>query len=440
MFGIIRPCRHRLSERLQASWMAHLCGLCLALRDDHGQLARTATNYDGLIISVLVEAQAAREDSSWRRTAGPCPLRGMRTASVAKGEGARLAAAVSLALASVKIRDHVEDRDGVFARRPVAVGARAVTRRWDRKSAGSASAVGFDTAVLLDAASRQGELERSLLPGGSVLLVTEPTETATSAAFAHTAVIAGRPGNAAPLAEAGRLFGRLAHLLDAAEDQAADAASGAWNPLTATGTDRAEAERLCRDAVHGIRLALREVELTDRALVHVLLGHETESAVDRVFGRAGHGASCRSGGHGAAHGIVAEHPQDAPPRQVPPGYPGGPHPGQDPNQAPVPPWVPQGPGFTPPGGKPPQRRNLLAGCAVWALMACTCQLLCCEHNDPFSRERRKGFCERHDCCDGCDCCNSCDPGCCDCCKCGCDCCDSCGCDDCGCDGCGCDCS
>ncbi|MEV7027707.1 DUF5685 family protein, partial [Kitasatospora sp. NPDC093558] len=77
MFGIIRPCKHRLSERLQSSWMAHLCGLCLALRDDHGQLARTATNYDGLIISVLVEAQSALDDSSWRRTAGPCPLRGM---------------------------------------------------------------------------------------------------------------------------------------------------------------------------------------------------------------------------------------------------------------------------------------------------------------------------------------------------------------------------
>ncbi|MFJ6378960.1 DUF5685 family protein [Kitasatospora sp. NPDC092039] len=421
MFGIIKPCRHRLSESLQTSWMAHLCGLCLALRDDHGQLARTATNYDGLIISVLVEAQAAEEDASWRRTAGPCPLRGMRTASVAKGEGARLAAAVSLALASVKIRDHVEDRDGVFARRPVAAGARAVTRRWDRQSAGSASAIGFDTAVLLDAASRQGELERSLRPGGSVLLVTEPTETATSAAFAHTAVIAGRPGNAAPLAEAGRLFGRLAHLLDAAEDQAADAASGAWNPLTATGTDRAEAERLCRDAVHGIRLALREVELTDRALVHVLLAHETERAVDRVFGQARHTASCRR--PDAPGTATGEHPHQAPPHHAPPG--------PDPNQAPVPPWVPQGPGFTPPGQKPPNPRNLLAGCAMWALMACTCQLLCCDHEDPFSRERRQGFCERHDCCE-CGNCPDC-SGCGDCCNCcdGCDCCDGCCCD-CGC--------
>ncbi|WP_406194430.1 DUF5685 family protein [Kitasatospora sp. NBC_01560] len=427
MFGIIRPCRHRLSERLQTSWMAHLCGLCLALRDDHGQLARTATNYDGLIISVLVEAQTAPDDASWRRTAGPCPLRGMRTASVAKGEGARLAAAVSLALASVKIRDHVEDGDGVFARRPVAVGARAVTRRWDRKSAGSASAVGFDTAVLLDAAARQGELERALPPGGSVLLVTEPTESATSAAFAHTAVLAGRPGNARPLAEAGRLFGRLAHLLDAAEDEAADAASGAWNPLTATGTGRAEAERLCRDAVHGIRLALREVELTDRALVHVLLAHETERAVERVFGPAAHAAGCRTG---AAAPTAADPRHSSPthhPDRTPPTGPG----------APVPPWVPRGPGFTPPGAPPPHRRNLLAGCAVWALMACTCRLMCCDHDDPFSRERKPGWCPQQDC--GCGDCSGCGD-CCQCCQCCGDggCCDGCGCDGCGCDG-GCDC-
>lgn len=103
VFGIIRPCSHTLSERLRTSWVAHLCGLCLALRDDHGQLARTATNYDGLIISVLVEAQSfgpqslgpqsfgpqstAQDGAAGRRTAGPCPLRGMRTASVATGEG-----------------------------------------------------------------------------------------------------------------------------------------------------------------------------------------------------------------------------------------------------------------------------------------------------------------------------------------------------------------
>ena len=51
MFGIIRPCRHRLGGELAAAWTAQLCGLCLALRDDYDQAARVATNYDGLVVS-----------------------------------------------------------------------------------------------------------------------------------------------------------------------------------------------------------------------------------------------------------------------------------------------------------------------------------------------------------------------------------------------------
>ncbi|MGW4650557.1 DUF5685 family protein [Kitasatospora sp. NPDC004289] len=383
MFGIIRPCRHSLSESLRTEWLAHLCGLCLALRDDHGQLARTATNYDGLVISVLVEAQSTAGPD--RRKAGPCPLRGMRGASVARGEGARLAAAVSLALAAVKVEDHVLDGDGAFARRPVAGAAGMVARRWGRQSGRTGEAVGFDTAVLVRAAERQGALERSAGLGSPVLAVTEPTETATAEAVAHTAVLAGRPGNAAALHEVGRLFGRLAHLLDAAEDQAEDARTGAWNPLTATGTDRAEAERLCRDAVHGIRLALAEVEFTSPALAHRLLVHETGRAVDRVFTPTAH-----------------SHPHQAPP---------------------------QAPGRPPHAPEPPRpNRSLPAACAMWAFMACTCQLLCCEHEDPFSGQRKEGACANADC-GNCDC-----SGCGDCCSC---CSDGCCCD--GCDGCGCDC-
>jgi uncharacterized protein DUF5685 len=72
MLGIVRPCRHRLSAGLFGEWTAHLCGLCLALRDLHGQAARLVINYDG---------------------------------------------------------DHVTDRDGIFARPLVAVPARLVASR-----------------------------------------------------------------------------------------------------------------------------------------------------------------------------------------------------------------------------------------------------------------------------------------------------------------------
>ncbi|MEU0588119.1 DUF5685 family protein [Streptomyces sp. NPDC006132] len=394
MFGIVRPCRHRLGEKLTSQWMAHLCGLCLALRGDHGQFARIVTNYDGLLISVLTEAQADT-GAAGRRTAGPCPLRGMRTASVAHGEGARLAAAVSLVLASAKLRDHVIDGDGLLARRPVARAARRVAASWDAAGARTGTAVGFDTALLVDAVDRQTGIEALAGPGTPVLTVTEPTETATAAAFAHTAVLAGRPRNAAPLAEAGRLFGRLAHLLDAVEDRHADAASGAWNPIAATGTSLAEARRLADDAVHGVRLALREAEFTDGRLVHRLLVHELRASVDRAFGTT----SC-------AHTAPRAAGPYAPPGTGAPGGPG----------APLPPEPPRG-----------GRRGMLAGCAVWLGLACTCQLCCGTYHDPWTGERKEGQCTNCDC-----------SGCGDCCSC-CQCCGECG-ETCGCDGCDCGCS
>lgn len=410
VFGIVRPCTHRLSEGLRTEWMAHLCGLCLALRSDHGQFARIVTNYDGLIVSVLTEAQAERT-TGWRRTAGPCPLRAMRTAPVARGEGARLAAAVSLVLASAKVRDHVADGDGLLRRRPVAAAARRVAAGWDRAGARTGAQLGFDTALLVDAVDRQTGIELIAGPGTPLLTVTEPTETATAAAFAHTAVLAGKPQNAAPLAEAGRLFGRLAHLLDAVEDQEADAASGAWNPLTATGTSRAEARRLCDDALHGVRLALRDAEFTDGKLAHVLLAHELRQSVDRAFGTT---ACSHQAGGVLLDGAAA--PSGTRPTGAfgpPPGNPYAPSPGG-----------PAGPPQPPP--EPPRdRRGLIMGCLVWAGLACTCQMCCGTFDDPWSHQRRDGLCNQCDCgdaCDACDCCSNCG-----------DCCDSCDC-------CGCDCS
>jgi hypothetical protein len=370
VFGIIRPCRHRLSTRLRTAWWAHLCGLCLTLRDEHGQLARAATNYDGLIISALVDAQSAGEP---RRVAGPCPLRGMRTAEVSVGDGARLAAAASLVLAAAKVRDHVDDRDGAFGRRPVAGAARLVAGRWARQGGATGVAVGFDTAVLLDAVARQAEVERR--PGG-LRTVTEPTETATAAACAHTAVLAGRPANVEPLREVGRLFGRVVHLVDAVEDLDDDLARGAWNPLTATGTSLAEARRLCDDAVLGVRLALRECTFRDGALVHALLVHELEQAVIRAFAHRSR-------------------------RDVEEGDGGGC-------------WVPR---FR----VPPRPRNVVLGCGVALYQCCTCQV-CCRNPFPGPWSGKP-----NETCDDCDCGPNCGGGkgggCdCDCDCCGCDCC------------------
>ncbi|MBB5955964.1 hypothetical protein FHS29_002545 [Saccharothrix tamanrassetensis] len=438
MFGIIRPCRNRLGADLRASWLAHLCGLCLALRDDHGHLARLVTNYDGLVISALVEAQTSRS----RRAAGPCALRGMKSADVAVGAGARLAAAVSLVLASAKVGDHVDDRDGAFSRAPVRGLGRQVARRWADQAAETGADLGFDTAVLVAAVRRQAEVEAAAGLGSSVLLVTEPTETASGEAVAQTAVLAGRPGNVAPLREVGRLFGRLAHLLDAVEDLDEDRASGAWNPLEATGTSLAEARRLCDDAALGIKLALREVEFVDGRLVHALLVHEVQESIRRAFGEPhAHGPRGSGAQPPSGHG-----PRDTPPGWHPqPGmYPPAQHPyGSVPPPGPVPPagahggggdgppprptkWDRNGKQPGPGGGlwcwpklvHPPRGRGLLLGCLAVLYQCGTCQYCCRDpFPGPFSGQWHEGNC---DCGGDCGCGSGRGDGGCDCC-CGCDC-------------------
>lgn len=423
MFGIIRPCRNRLGPELREAWLAHLCGLCLALRDDHGHMARVVTNYDGLMISAMVEAQSPA--GTGRRAAGPCALRGMRSADVSHGRGARLAATVSLVLASAKVRDHADDGDGAFAHGPVRGVGRAVAQRWASQAADTGADLGFDTAVLVAAVRRQAEVEQAAGLGSSVLLVTEPTETASAEAVAQTAVIAGRPDNVEPLREVGRLFGRLAHLLDAVEDLAADRASGAWNPLIATGVDLAEARRLCDDAALGIKLALREATFTDGRLVHVLLVHELQESIRRAFGDPHLHQPGPPPGWQPAPG---EYPRQGPP----PGW--QPHPGMYPPPGPPPP--PGAPGQYPPpppppdekgrkrakepgpgGGlwawpkllRPPHGRNAVAGCLAVLYQCGTCQYCCRDpYPGPWSGKWREAWCNCD--CPSCDC-PSCDCNC-----------------------------
>jgi hypothetical protein len=166
VFGIIRPCLHRLGGELGAAWQAHLCGMCLSLRDDHGQAARLATNYDELVISVLAEAQA--DGAPERRTAGRCTLRRMRKLDVAIGDCARLAATVSLVLAAAKIRDHADDGDGdgAFGRPGVRVAATALAARWAVASTRTGRELGFEVGVLTEAIGRQTASRR---PPGSAL-------------------------------------------------------------------------------------------------------------------------------------------------------------------------------------------------------------------------------------------------------------------------------
>lgn len=274
MFVVVRPCRHRLSADERQRWAGHLCGLCLTLRDEVGHDARLATSYDGLLLSVLVEDLVPGDVGHLR--AGPCPLRGMRTAEVvaSTAAAARLAASVSLLLAAAKVADHIDDGQTPRLLRPLA-------RRWEAAGRRMADDVGLDPRSVLDPVADQVRLEA--MSGRELSSYTAPTEAATSAAFAHAAVLARRPDARSGLAAAGAAFGRLAHLIDAVEDESDDRRAGRFNPLAASGTPRAEARTLAKGCVAGVRQGLAAAGLTRATLANRLLVHEAGHAVRRAF-------------------------------------------------------------------------------------------------------------------------------------------------------------
>lgn len=278
MKGIVRPCRHRLGRDLHARWLAHLCGLCLSLRDTAGQSTRVLAGYDVLLLSVLTEAQMGRLPTT---TAGACPLRGFRTAEVvdARTPAIQSGTAVALLTGGAGLTDKLDDGDAPRWVRPVLSRA---ARRLAKVGATAADACGLDGTDLSAAPARARAVESRKGAGLDELL--EPSGTAVAAMFAHTAVAAGVPANAAALRRAGDAFGRLVHLVDAATDRESDRRHGRFNPLEATATDHQEAGQVARSLHADISRWLGELELVDEALAEALFGPTLSAAVERVWG------------------------------------------------------------------------------------------------------------------------------------------------------------
>ncbi|MEC3914384.1 DUF5685 family protein [Nocardia sp. CDC160] len=432
MFGLLRPCAHSAARHGidPSAWHTHLCGLCLGLRDGHGQLARAATNTDAIVLEILTEAQQSTPAA--RTAAGPCALRGMRRASVvaADAPGVRLAATASLLLAAAKIRDHMDDGETArLTRRPL----NRVSNCWQARARSSAAPLGLDIEPLITAIESQLRLENS--PESTLDDLTAPTQLCAAELFAHTAILADRPENTDALREAGWHFGRIAHLADALEDLDADRAQGHFNPLIATGTTPERAHSLVAESNSLLRAALARVALDRIATIRWSLLDPLRGVVRELGRTAGIAHTCATGACRTRGATTAAGATDPPSSVVtdlvetrPGMFEGG---GRSPAAHGQQPWQPGAP-FTPQPGleppEPPQGPNLLQGLGILCTQYCTGYACCATHTRPCSGQRKDAWinrcdCDCSDCCD-CDCCD-CDGcgGCCDCggCDCGCDC-------------------
>lgn len=377
MFGMLRPCSHGAAKYGidSSQWQSHMCGLCLGLRDGHGQLARTATNTDAIVLSVLTEAQFV--EPAERVTAGRCALRAMRRAEVAPAAapGVRLATTASLLLGSAALRDHVDDGDAAAPiRRPLA----RVSASWTASARTQAALIGLDLDPLVAEIAAQTERERT---STDLAALTASTEVCAAEFFAHTAVLAGRPENVDELRSAGRNFGRIAHLADAVADLADDRAAGRFNPLDASRTPLADAYDLIHESDARLRRSLAAAELAEVPTVRWMLLDPLHALVHRV-GRAIPDAITHACGTShAEHGLSVVARTRKPP--------------------------------------PTRRPGIGEKIALTLGVYCTGYACFAEHTNPCTGKREeawwKSCCDCGNCCSGCpDCGDCCSCNCCDC--------------------------
>ena len=266
MFGYLpAPCRCQIGDRIDL-YRSTFCGLCNALAEHYGQPARFLTNRDSAFVALLAAAQASEPPAAtlstrcrpWRR---PLPV-------FERGPIPAYAAAVTLCGFQAKLVDERADERGLRA-----VGSRllaALSRpRFDRAQA-ILVASGFPVNDARHQLDQQASIEARVAGGLAPAEAVEATGRAFGAILAHTARLAGKNGNAAPLYRVGYSLGALVYTLDAYQDFHEDGRRGHFNYLAALtgpsqGDNLRQVRRLAREIAFGrlrqIRQAWQGVEL-----------------------------------------------------------------------------------------------------------------------------------------------------------------------------------
>ena len=219
MFGYVKTCPSELRLRDYECYRAYYCGLCKTMGSCTGQCSRLTLSYDFVFLAAVRCSLAGEEPDVKRFRCLLHPLR--RRKRVKKSPQLSYCADASALLTAAKIADDLADERG-FRR------LRAFFRRL------------FFGGAARRARRRHPDLYRTIADDLSRLRAIEEDETIVSAdapaeVFGHLlgAIFSAElSGDAARIAAAiGDAVGRWIYLADAADDLAADAKKGRYNPL-----------------------------------------------------------------------------------------------------------------------------------------------------------------------------------------------------------------
>lgn len=243
MFGYVRPALDRMGEEQRDAYQSAYCGLCHALGERHGWLARLTLRYDFTFLAIVLAAGGQGEGMSCRK----CPIHPFREPRPCL-EGAGLAAAAdqSIILTWHKLSDDVDDH-GFFAGLPY----RSMRRAFRRACRRAAQAQPEFDAQVREGLARLRALEQARSPE------LDRAADAFACILARSAQAVPEERDRRALGQLLYHLGRWIYLMDAWDDLDEDEKKGRYNPLDARFGGRAREERayLEATATHSLRLA-----------------------------------------------------------------------------------------------------------------------------------------------------------------------------------------
>ena len=259
MFGYVRPALNLLPPEERERYRGAYCGLCHAMGERHGFLARFTLNYDFAFLAILFAR--GEEETRCRR----CPAHPLRKGrACACGSGMDAAADASMILTWQKLRDDVLDKGWLkgLPARILCLLFLPAYRRAKRAMPRFANRVEESLEALHKLeAERSGQLDRAADAFACVLMAAAPgTEDET-----HRRVLEQMLYH----------VGRWIYLVDAWDDLEEDRQNGRYNPLDARFDGCAEAHRdyLSTSMTHSLKLAISAGNLSDFGVWTDLVQH-----------------------------------------------------------------------------------------------------------------------------------------------------------------------
>lgn len=252
MFGYVRPVLNQLSQSEKEAYQSAYCGLCHALGQRHGWLARFTLNYDFTLLALLHYGSSTDKVTVCRR----CPAHPFRKPKQCLcGSALDAAADQSMILTWYKLTDDVADR-GFWAGLPS-----RFLRRLFRK--------GYRRAV-----QARPEFDRKVREETEKLAALEQARSPQLDRIADTfakilSAAAGDCGNDTPrrraMEQALYHLGRWVYLVDAWDDLKEDQNAGRYNPLDARfeGAALQKREYVETTMTHSVRLIHSASNLMD---------------------------------------------------------------------------------------------------------------------------------------------------------------------------------